>query len=161
MIENTEANVKLTFEQLQQIDVTQKRLANLANEVNIASKKLNEERALCERVTKERMYQEELLADLTAKVGELKSHHFELNGHVQVSSELLVTNTQKAQEIATMSEQKLMELKEREDKLTSDERDFVEKKKEFNADFNKLSEDKVLVQSAKNVIKNAIESITL
>jgi hypothetical protein len=65
---NTTANPTLTFDQLQAIDVAQKTLANLQSEITNATKVLKGTKMESDRAVKEKVYQEELLSDLTLQV---------------------------------------------------------------------------------------------
>ena len=80
-------NVKLTFEQMQQIDVVEKRLANLQIEVSLATKLLTETRLDSERLTKERIYQNGLLSDLLRKVEEADLKYGKLLEDIKTSED--------------------------------------------------------------------------
>jgi len=61
MIDTPTDNVKLSFDQLQAIDFTQKKLANLESEIKIANKNLKIVITDCDKVIKEKAYREEQL----------------------------------------------------------------------------------------------------
>lgn len=68
MINSSDKNPELTFDQLQAMDVVQKRLSNLETEISIAQKNLLIEKKEVVKATKEREYQEELLGKLNAEI---------------------------------------------------------------------------------------------
>jgi hypothetical protein len=89
MLNQETENVKLTFEQLRQIDVVQKRLSNLESEITIATKNLNALKKDTDRIYKEKMYQEELLANLTTQTDTKKLELIKLGESITEHSNIL------------------------------------------------------------------------
>ncbi len=117
-------NVKLTFDQLQQIDAAQKRLANIQTEVSVALKVLTEKRLELEQVLKDKDYQEGLLGEVTAKVATITFTLKQLESNVLEKTDLLnhlldTINTERVSH-----ETKTAEFQEREIKLIAKEQEL-------------------------------------
>lgn len=160
MLENSPQNVKLTFDQLQQIDVAEKRLAHLQIEVSLATKLLTETRLDCEKVTKEKIYQEGLLADINSQLSSATLKHDKLLEDIKASEGILNSNTEKSVTIGLANEKKEKDLNERESKIIEREIEHSKKEKDFITNSNNLSKEKSLVENAKGAFLKATESIT-
>lgn len=160
MIDTPTENVALTFEQMQQIDVVQKKLSNIQNEIVLASKLLNQTKLECQNVTKEKVYQEELLDTLKIKVSEIKNIHEDLNGKVELSKNTLEENNRKSKEIIQLYESKSIELKDKEEFLNIKIENHTKNVEEFKKESKNLLEEKKLVDNAKSIFSKALESIT-
>lgn len=160
MLDTPIENVKLTFEQLQQIDVFQKTLANINNEISINSKLLIGQRADCEKATKETAYQKELLSDLETKVDSTKKQLEELSSEVTSSQNLLDENTEKNKSLGVENQSRSEELNQKEKELENKFLEHDTEEKEFNIKFNQLSEDQLSVKTAKDAFLKALETVT-
>jgi hypothetical protein len=118
MIDTPNENVKLTFDQLQAIDVTEKRLANLESEVNIATKSLRVAKLDADRATKENIYQNELLAIVTAQVAEKQNRATQLDEQILAKSDELAVLSSKIVEFTAKKTAEEMLLKDREDAVS-------------------------------------------
>lgn len=141
-MEQPESNAKLTFDQLQAIDVTQKRLANLESEVNIATKSLKVAKLDADRATKENLYQNELLGIVTAQVAEKQKKSTELDEQILEKSNELRTISQKVAEFTSKQTIKEMELKDREDKVSA-------KELQLSNQGNALGKERIILENDK------------
>lgn len=141
-MEQPEPNAKLTFDQLQAIDVTQKRLANLESEVNIATKSLKVAKLDADRATKENLYQNELLGIVTAQVAEKQKKSTELDEQILEKSNELGTISQKVAEFTSKQTIKEMELKDREDKVFA-------KELQLSNQGNALGKERIILENDK------------
>lgn len=158
MIETPTENVKLTFEQLQQIDVTQKRLAQLESEITIATKTLRGTKLEADRATKENAYQQELLMKISTQVDAKKKELEELNSvYTQTKSELSNLQSNIADKTVTQAA-KDTELKNREDKLASGELALSKAKAKLEDDQNVHEQNVSVVNAKVEAIKQAIST---
>jgi chromosome segregation ATPase len=114
-------NPKLSFDQLQAINVTQKRLAVLESEIVNATKQLRSTKLEADRATKENIYQNELLSTVSASVVKKNTEATKLDEEILSKKDVLAHLNS---EIATKSAEhttKIMELKDREDKVVATE----------------------------------------
>jgi hypothetical protein len=132
MIETTQDNPKLTFDQLQAIDVVEKRLANLESEVNIATKSLRIAKLDADRATKENIYQNELLAIVSAQVIEKQTKATALDEEIIAKSTQLSEIQSQFVEITNKKTAQEMELKEKEDKASAKELELTKKEEVLN-----------------------------
>lgn len=117
MIDQPNANVQLTFEQLQQIDTTQKRLTNIQNEVFAAEKLLSEIRNDIERITKEKDYQQGILDGLNSDIAGLIETKNTLITTNQAAGKVLLETQQKTEDLLTSTDAKTLALNDRENIL--------------------------------------------
>lgn len=158
--DNQEDNVKLTGEQLKQIEVVQLRLANLQNEIFIAGKILSETKALCIRENKEKEYQTELLTDLISKISSKKSEYENLLRMIPETQTILDKIKKDTREIDLNNNAKKIELDEMEIFLTRKENSLLKKEEDLKSKQTKTEEDRKLLELAKNAFKKAVESVT-
>lgn len=159
MIETPSKNVELTFEQLQQIDVVQKNLANLHNETSIATKLLIVTRKDTEKATKEKVYQEELLADLKIKTEVAEDKLKKVLSALESSEITLKDNIEKAKTVGIANETKNQELYKKEIEIKVSEEQYQKNVEDFNIKFNQLLEDQLSINTAKNAFLKAIETV--
>lgn len=144
MIDNSsEPTIKLQIEQLQQLEVFQKRLANLESEVGIAQKTLLATKKDSERAVADRKYQEEQLATTTKAFEMAKTNLASLQStHLATSATLDKINA----EITDKTKVSLAKDKE----LADREAKVVAKESEIEALESQLSEK---TKSFKNLQK--------
>ncbi len=127
MTEQPVANVKLTLEQLQQIDLVETRMANLQSELKNGYRDLNILTNDTQRITKEREYQQELLTGLSQQVKDAQAKVDALNTiHSETSTVLANLNAEISSKIADITT-KEMALKDREDVNIAKEVELVER----------------------------------
>lgn len=160
-MESPNANVELTFDQLQAIDTTQKRLANLQNEISVAAQNLDVARQDLEKVTKERIYQDELLKTVSQKVADLQSKYDTLVSTIEIANTLLSETTAKARTITAECEERLASIESKEETLKTALTEHTTNVEVHTVRSKQLAEDIEAVNNAKNILKTAIESITL
>jgi len=132
MLNQETENVKLDFEQLQKIDVVQKRLANLESEINIASKNLTALKKDTDRIYKEKTYQEELLADLTSKTDDKKLQSSKLDESITEHTAMLNKIIEEYKEHKEKITTEKIESSNREEMISKKEAELDEKSKELN-----------------------------
>lgn len=149
MIDEPTKNPELSFDQLQAIDVVQKRLSNLEAEIAIAAKNLSIEKKEVVKATKEREYQEELLAKLNAQVPALQAEKDKIEAAVKAGEERLAKIIQedrvlKAEQTATAIQQTEREnaLRESEAKLAQQQDALRQENADLKAEKAKLAEFK-------------------
>jgi len=119
MIETPNENVKLSFDQMQAIDLTQKRLSILESEIAVCQKVLRGTKLESDRAIKEKAYQNELLDSVNKQLSEKQSILSKLD------EEILVKSNEKAQLLSYVAnnkdaqEKREMELKDKEDKVVA------------------------------------------
>lgn len=159
MITSSDKNVELTFEQLQQIDVAQKQLANIQSEVSLATKNLGVLGKDCDKVTKERIWQEELLANLNTEVAKKSAELERMNSEIATVDALLKDNTEKAKTVGNSNEIKRTELKQIEAELLSAKSKHEEAIISFDKQNTQLQKEIASVQKAKDAFSKAIEAV--
>ena len=159
MLFGTEKNVELTFEQLQQIDVHKKILANLESEVLSAQKVLAGTKLECERAIKDLAYRNDLLSEIEPKIKSKRDELQELNRMV---GEINAVKEKQEEEIRTANKimsDKEQELRERDAKLSISEQEHNKKVEEHNKKSDELSKHKEMVETAKNAFLKATETV--
>lgn len=160
MITAPSESMPLSLAQLKQLDVFEKRLANLQEEVASTRKELIAIREETKIAVKERDYQQELLvadkertAEAEANLGLVKDQVLrvekEFSSKVEAMDLLGIENKKKASELA-----------EREKVLTSSEEEYGKRLAKFNVESKQLSEDKIAMQASMEAFLRAIESVT-
>lgn len=148
-------NVKLTLEQLQQIDVVQTRLSVLESEITTAQKILKGTKSECERATKERLYQEELINGLKEPLEQLEAKKLELLEEIQIQIGILDKARVESKLLSEDSYTRSAELKEREEKWYEYERGYHAKVDDFNKKLSELEDDKLKLTKAKEAFTEA------
>lgn len=160
MIDSPNENVKLTFEQMQQIDIVQKRLSVLESEITSATKILKGTKSECDRAVKEKLYQEELLANIkevveqfTVKkdnlVLEIISHTTEIDNLKEKTTQLNKENYDKESDIIARTKD-----------LDNAEYNFNQKVQDFSTKTNQLLEDQLSIKTAKDAFLKATETVS-
>lgn len=143
MIDNTSTtNVQLTLEQLQQLDIVKKRLSNLESEIVNATKILNGTKMECDRAVKEKLYQKELLGNLTTKIEGMKVNIDNLDRGIKEKDVILSELNDEIKSKSTEYKDKVQELKDREEKI-------IQKEIQFSELGNKLGKQEILLNNEK------------
>lgn len=121
MLNQETKNVELSFDQLQAIDQSKKILANLESEVSIATRNLRILKGDTDRATKENIYQNELLTNVSAQVIEKQKKASELDEEILAKSNQLSTLNAEVREQGTEQTKTLMSFKDREDAISAKE----------------------------------------
>lgn len=129
MINNNEPNIKLTPEQIQTIEETKLRLLNLETDISINTKNLKGIKSETERATKEIVYQTELLETITAQVNEKQVALSKINEELAEKSTEVNKMLNDFMNEKVAHEKRVMELKDREDKVTAEELKLAEHEK--------------------------------
>jgi septal ring factor EnvC (AmiA/AmiB activator) len=123
MLDAPTGNIKLTLEQLQQLDMFNDRLANIQNEIKSANKILTAAKNDCDRITKERDYQQTLLDKVNQDLEEKQAKVTALDEtHAALSTAITELDAEIKRKRAAM-EEKAKVLKEREDAAEKREHD--------------------------------------
>jgi hypothetical protein len=160
MIETTSANVKLTFEQAQQLAEMESRLSVIQNNTAVAEGTLIGIKKESMAVAKEKLYQETLLADLTREVEKKQSELSILNEQIVENQKVNDDLNEKSKTLSERHTAKEAELTLREKTLASVEQLHQARAEHFNNKQDELLKEKEKVQNAKNVISKAIETAT-
>lgn len=128
MLNNEEIkNAEMSIEDRQQMLAFKTILLNLEAEISTANKNLKSIKGDTERAIKEKVYQEELLANTTQQVNDLKIEHSKLvENHSKTSISLASINTEIAQK-KSVQEAKEAQLKTREETIVSKEIELSDK----------------------------------
>lgn len=159
MIDTPSDNIKLTFEQMQQIDVVEKRLAVLKNEITISQNLLIGTRMEMDRATKEKEYQEELLSNLQTQVEDFSKKKDILINEINSSIE---TNDKLKEESTKINNEnyiKISEINSRQSDLESKEENFNKRMEDFNIKSSQLLEDQLSIKTAKDAFLKATEAV--
>lgn len=125
-------NPKLTSEQTQAIEETKLRLINLESEIVIANKNLKGIRSETEKITKERVYQEELLAVVIPQLKIKQEKCIELGEEIIQKTAQLNNMLNEIQIVVAEQKNKSDKLEERENILNTKQSEFIEKEKTLN-----------------------------
>lgn len=153
MINNeTTSNVKLTLEQLQQIDAVETKLAELNTQIAVANKNLRVITNDSNRLAKERISAETLLADLTTQNETLKK-----------SVDSLTETHNKTQTDITNLESEMVAKKAVHDKRETDLNDWEAKSLAIQNSLNKesaeLNNNKVLHENDKATFNSKVAKL--
>lgn len=160
MIDTPNDNVKLTLEQMQQIDVVEKRLAVLKNEITISQNLLMGTRMEIDRATKEKEYQEELLFSLQNQVEDFSNKKDILINEINSSIEINDKLKEESAKINNENYIKISEINSRQSELESKEENFNKRMEDFNIKSSQLLEDQLSIKTAKDAFLKATEAVT-
>lgn len=152
-------NVTLTLEQMQQIEEATTRLRNIESEIVIANRNLGIENKEVVKATKERMYQEELLAGLLPKVEDAKKNLSDINSSIADGIATLDTIKRDKDAIEKDTADKRIELESRATNIVILEKELKDRKDEYSASAEKLANDQLLVEKAKEAFIAAADSV--
>ena len=159
MIEQPNANVALTFEQLQQIDTVQNRLKNIENEITIATKNLNVVNKDVVKATKEREYQESLIANLTETSTAKQKAHDDISAQIVSANTTLAKTQQDTTEMNKQNEAKKAELDNREAQVSAREQEHLKTLSAFKIEQEKQNNDRIALNSAKEAFSEAVKKV--
>jgi len=160
MIISPESNIPLTPEHDAEIAEAKKILNNIESEVSIATKNLRVIKQDWEKLTKDRIYQEELLEDLGGKV----EAHKDILGSLNLSiseSQIELSKTIEKNELLK-KELSLMEddIKVRKENLEKAEKELEKKVQEVSLQVSELNSDKLLIKKSKDAFTEALKTVT-
>jgi chromosome segregation ATPase len=127
MLSTPESNVVFTDDQKKQLEVFETRLSNTQSEVRVAAKALSAINNDTVVAIKEREYQDDLLASITAQIDVARKTFDEVNEQIPVARETLSSLQRDIAEKDGAMNVKQMELKDREDAVTKREKDVSTK----------------------------------
>ena len=142
MTDNTStSNPTLTFDQLQAIDVAQKRLAVLESEIVNAQKVLKGTKMEADRATKENIYQNDLLVEVSSKVETKQKELEDLKTNFLEISYNLDDLNKEIKEKTKVQADKELELNNRENDISSKETTLQLKENKLASEQNTLEEN--------------------
>lgn len=159
MIDSPNENVKLTFEQLQQIDVVEKQLANLQSEIVNANKILKGTKMEADRATKEKIYQEQLLEDVKIQVEGFNNKKNELINDINNATTELNKIKKETTELNKQNYDQKTELDTKIKQFDEDTLEYNKKVEDFNIQSGKLLEDQLSIKTAKDAFLKATETV--
>ncbi len=148
------SNVKLTLEQLQQLEVVETRLGNLQNEIKIGTRQLQAVTNDSVRITKEKEYQQCLLSKLEEQVKVAQGDITRLNEQKLSLSDDLNHAKEELSEVRSSSDRKMAEITEqvklheakeaelvtRETSIASAEYNYENRNSALQAKINRINE---------------------
>lgn len=160
MLNAPNKNVELTFDQLQQLDVFQKRLTVLESNISAMTRDLNIVNKEVIKATKEREYQESLLADVSAKISTKQQEFNSLEASVlQVKESISLFQKEETEMRKTLTKKEL-ELSERHESMLLAERKLTEQQQEFNTESQRQTEEREKLEIAYDAFSIALKTIT-
>jgi len=160
MINSSDKNVELTFEQLEQLDVFSKRLSALENNITITSKNLNVLMKEVIKATREKEYQEELLSTTTVAIERKKAELASLENSVRLKEEEIARFTSDEQARKQTLEQKETDIAERIIKLEETENQIREQQESVRAETEKQAIDRENLNKSMEAFSEAIKTVT-
>lgn len=158
-IEQPTENIKLTTEQLLQLDKFEKRLANLQMEITVHSNNIDGLRIENANLTNEKKYLEELKTNLLQEVTYLQQKSKDQKA-------LILENTKSIEAYRIEHKQLMDKHNARENEIHSKEQAIVDKEKkveanraELQAKLNKVAQDMALIEKNRAILSDAIKSI--
>lgn len=119
-------NIVLTAEQQQAIEETKSRLMNLENEIVIAAKNLKAIKSDSQTAIKDKTYQEELFAKVTAQLETAKANLSSIESQTEDSKSVLALLNSEITTKTAMQVSKEVELRDREEFIISEEQKLKE-----------------------------------
>lgn len=138
MINTPSNNIILSIEEQNRVNFLENRLKNFQDEITIAKKQLEDTRIECDKVTKERIYQEELITKAEIKLYPLVTKVGELEKEIVDKTDELDHLLNEIHTKIVGQETKNTELKDREEKIESQERDLTSREKLITGKNNEL-----------------------
>lgn len=159
MIENSSANIKLTTEQLLQIDIFQKTLANLQSEIEIHSKNLQISRNDSIRLGKERDYLQGLVINLEEKKLELEKQCENISNAVLEYQRKLDTAVSDYKTLKLLQESELSEIELQMKQLNEKKIEIQASEDDLSKKLDKFVEENALLEKKKQILSEALKSI--
>lgn len=147
-------NITLTIEQLTN------RVGNLQREVAQEIENLTVVRNDCERVTKEKEYQQELLTDISSRLETSKEEFAMLQTELQEAKNEFNSILTKGKVVESQNQEKSQALSDREDKLSLAEEEYNLRVKDLNTAQSALALEKLTVEKAKEAFVNAANTVS-
>ncbi len=158
-IEQPTITVELTREQLQMLGEYQSRLANLQNEIKITTTQLKEVSNDTSRITKEKIYQEEMLEKVNSNVKEAQSKVDKLNEQaLEVGATLASINSEIATKKISLAD-KDAEFKEREEFLVKKEEEVFEGQERISQKELEVDEKEQRLNRKINILNEVLSQI--
>lgn len=158
MLTQTESH-KISDTHSAQIEYVKTTLLNLETEVSIAQKNLKSLKSDTERAVKEKIYQEECLAEIQSQVTVTKREIEILHESKRIIESDIQEKIELSKSFIDDQAIKSQTIEEREAVISSKEKTHAEKVADFTVQSAELEKEKRYIQNAKEILKNAIESI--
>lgn len=159
MTNQPSANVKLSDEQLRQIDAFDKRIKSLQLEIDSSTSILTSTRLESERFTKEKEYQQELL-DIIEKNIHKKTIELEtLDKEINLKQEEFSLLTEQSRIKSIEHNDKHQELVSREKKLQESKKQHQLEQEEFLKEKEELQKEKQKIIKSKELLISIIKSL--
>ena len=159
MITEPSKNVELTFEQLQQIDTVQTRLKNLESEIAIATRNLGIVNKDVVKATKEREYQESLIAGLEKSLADKQASHESLKQQLSDTANTLSKHQDEIVSINKKHTDKASELDARETVISKSEEEIATRLNALKVEENKQQEERVKLDTALKSFSEATKTV--
>lgn len=159
MINSTYPNVKLTFEQEQQIEATKEILRNLESEITIAQKALKGVKLECDRAVKEKAYLEEINSNLANDIEIIKSVKSELDISYNTLNTSYIEKTKELEAKVKINQEKETFLMDKENALNIKESEIKDQEIKINKKIEDLNIASDIHKNKVNKLKEAIKEM--
>ncbi len=159
MVNQETANIKLTTEQLLQIDYFQKHLANLQSEILIHTKSIEIVKNDNDRLSKEKTYLEELISNLDSKKSELERNVESLSNSLsdkQKELENTVIEHTKTKDVILVELEKLEACRQ---DLSDKQNVYDANKLDLDAKISLFQDESNLLEDKKRKIQELLKSL--
>ena len=151
-------NIKLTDEHTRALEEGQSRLFALNGQIDVANRTLKTIKLETERATNDKMSQEELLAEVMAKVSSARSQLVEVEPQIVEKTAELNHLLETIREETTQHEIKKTEFSEREKNLMFKEQELVQKENNYSTANLILLRDKIEHEARVTQLKEFINN---
>ncbi len=160
MVNNTSTkNVKLSREQLEQLDEYNSRIANLESEFKLISKNIAVAKDDADKAIADRKYRESILNEFDSKIVKAKTEYEELEANITDAKKELADTVKKTKVIAADNLTRHEDLSKREQQVTEREEALNTKEIEYHKKLTELSNEQLSIKKAKDAFEKAIESL--
>lgn len=160
MISDTSKNVALTFEQLEQIETAKGILKNLEAETIIANRNLSVLQKEVIKATKEREYQEELIAKFSKEAEEKRTELAGVQESFRDTSVSLAKAKGEAETLESKAKDTRADLTKREEAVLKAEKDLSEARTALSKEKDALDLDRAAIERTQAAFKEAALTIT-
>lgn len=160
MVITPEPIIKLTPEQEASLATYQLRLANLENEISIASRNLRVIKQDTEKIVKEKIYQQELYDQAKAQAEKESEKLATINSEVGTAQIELDKITELHKTTTLQIEFERKEIADRETVLSASESSLKNEQDYFNIKSSQLLEEQNAVNTAKEAFLKATETVS-
>lgn len=153
------SNVKLTLEQLQQINQVETILGNLQNEIDIVNRNISSAKNDLTRITSEKEYATSQLTEVSAKLKETTTLHEILLTAVEKSKIALSDHSLKSEEISNKMVENMGTMQYEKIALDREKLEHAKNIEKFTEEKNQFAKEKEHLNTVKDLFAKAISSL--